>query len=384
MRVSIRLQTVVALLALMAGVSALQTGALMSPVYAESMSALSASQVVFLVQPSANTVNAGAFAKFDVSIVEGSTSHVFLVASGVPPDSVAIYTPSVGVANPDFDSTLTILTSPNTPAGSYVVTAVAIVNGEEFSGQVTLQVLTPATVTSSSNFTTNGSPASALSMVVSTDQSQYKPNSMVNILGTVSDGAGNAVADAVVSVQVDGPTGVELFYTNSVRTDSAGTFQAHTSLPTNPPTGTYTVFASATKPNYSSVATRATFVVGQSTSPSVIIKTVYAGDSAGNPASTFTVGQTIWVWVVIENVGSPFQGVVWIQVRDPNGVPVQIQMIHFARINSGETVKEPLEFTLAAHSTNGVYTVNALVSDKLISQGGTFLASSGTQFALVG
>ena len=383
MRLPTRLQTVTALLALIAGFSALQAGVLLSPVSAESTSALGANQVVFLVQPSANTVNPGGFAKFDVRIIESSTAHVFLVASGVPPNSVAIYTPSVGVANLEFDSTLTILTSPNTPPGNYIITAVAIVNGEELSGLVTLQVLATATATSSANFTTNGSPAS-LSMVVSTDRPQYQPSSTVNILGTVSDGAGNAVADATVSIQVDGPTGVELFYTNSVHTDSAGTFQTHTSLTANPPTGTYTVFASATKPNYSSVATRATFVVGQSTSPSVIIKTVYAGDSTGNPASTFTIGQTIWVWVVIENVGSPFQGVVWIQVRDPNGVPVQIQILHLPRINSGETVKEPLAFILVGQPTLGVYTINALVSDKLISQGGTFLASSGTQFVLVG
>jgi len=383
MRLPTRLQTVTALLALLAGFSALQTGVLLSPVSAESTSTLGANQVIFLVQPSANTVNPGGFAKFDVRIIESSTAHVFLVASGVPPGSVAIYTPSVGVANLEFDSTLTILTSPNTPPGNYIITAVAIVNGEELSGLVTLQVLATTTVTSSANFTTNGSPAS-LSMVVSTDRPQYQPNSIINILGTVSDGTGNAVADATVSIQVDGPTGVELFYTNSVHTDSAGTFQAHTSLAANPPTGTYTVFASATKPNYSNVATRATFVVGQSTSPSVIIKTVYAGDSTGNPASTFTVGETIWVWVVIENIGSPFQGVVWIQVRDPNGVPVQIQILHLARINSGETVKEPLAFILVGQPTLGVYTINALVSDKLISQGGTFLASSGTQFVLVG
>ena len=383
MRLPTRLQTLTALLALIAGFSALQAGVLLSPVSAESTSALGANQVVFLVQPSANTVNPGGFAKFDVRIIESSTAHVFLVASGVPPGSVAIYTPSVGVANLEFDPTLTILTSPNTPPGNYIITAVAIVNGEELSGLVTLQVLATATATSSANFTTNGSPAS-LSMVVSTDRPQYQPSSTVNILGTVSDGAGNAVADATVSIQVDGPTGVELFYTNSVHTDSAGTFQTHTSLTANPPTGTYTVFASATKPDYSSVATRATFVVGQSTSPSVIIKTVYAGDSTGNPASTFTIGQTIWVWVVIENVGSPFQGVVWIQVRDPNGVPVQIQIIHLPRINSGETVKEPLAFILVGQPTLGVYTINALVSDKLISQGGTFLASSGTQFVLVG
>jgi len=75
--------------------------------------------------------------------------------------------------------------------------------------------------------------------------------------------------------------------------------------------------------------------------------------------------------------------VVWIQVRDPNGVPVQIQM-QVSTLNGGETIKDGLDFTLPHQSTMGVYTVNALVSDKLISQGGTFLASADAQFALIG
>jgi hypothetical protein len=132
-----------------------------------------------------------------------------------------------------------------------------------------------------------------------------------------------------------------------------------------------------------STTTRTTFVVGSSTMPSVIITAVYAGDNTGKPTSTFTRGQTIWVWVVIQNIGATFQGVVWIQVRDPNGVPVQIQ-IHIATLNGGETSKDGLGFSLLRNATTGVYTVTALVSDKLISQGGTFLASSQTQFALIG
>jgi hypothetical protein len=70
-------------------------------------------------------------------------------------------------------------------------------------------------------------------------------------------------------------------------------------------------------------------------------------------------------------------------VRDPNGVPVQIQ-VHLIQLNAGETIKDGIGFTLPSKPTLGVYTINALVSDKLISQGGTFLTSSETQFALIG
>jgi hypothetical protein len=61
---------------------------------------------------------------------------------------------------------------------------------------------------------------------------------------------------------------------------------------------------------------------------------------------------------------------------------VQIQ-IHIANLDAGQTIKDGLGFTITGHAAIGVYTVNALVSDKLISQGGTFLANADTQFDLV-
>jgi hypothetical protein len=229
----------------------------------------------------------------------------------------------------------------------------------------------------------NSTLGTMLSMTVNTDKSQYQPNSAVNVQGQVTDGAGSAVGDATVELQVDTSTGTEVFYTNNIQTDSAGTFQTQVTLGFGIPAGTYTVFASASKTGYSSTTTRTTFVVGTTTTPSVIIKAVYAGDSAGNPTSTFTSGQTIWVWVTIENIGVTFQGVVWVQLRDPNGVPVRIQT-NIVQLQAGQIIKDGLAFSLPENTPIGVYTVNALVSDKLISQGGTFLASSETNFVLTG
>lgn len=131
------------------------------------------------------------------------------------------------------------------------------------------------------------------------------------------------------------------------------------------------------------VQARTVSVVQASATPTVVIKAVYAGDSAGVATSTFTTGQTVWIWVVTQNIGASFQGVVLIQVHDPNGAPVQVQ-IQIAQFNAGQTVTDGVGFTLPAHSIIGVYTANALVSDKLISQGGVILASAETQFALLG
>ena len=221
-----------------------------------------------------------------------------------------------------------------------------------------------------------------LSMSINTDQPQYQTNSMVNVQGQVTDATGNAVADATITLQIDAPTGTEL-YTGNLYTDPAGKFQTQVALGSDAPTGTYTVFASASKPGYSGITTRTTFVVGTSTTPSVVIQAVFAGDGAGNPTPTFTSGQTVWIWVVIQNIGGNFQGVVWIQVSDPNGVPVQIKTDN-VQLQAGQTTKDGFAFSLPGNARIGVYSVNALVSDKLISQGGTFLASSETQFDLSG
>ena len=384
-----RNQTMAALIVLIAGMSTIQAaGALIGSVSAENAFTIQTVGTIVSIEPSSATITAGAFAKFEVSIINNSSADVSLVAQGVPADSVAIFTPNVGVANPDLNSSLTIVTSAQTPQGNYLVTAVAIVNGTEYTNELNLQVLPSPSVTVTTNSTStntalNTTLGETLSMAIYTDQSQYEPNSTVDVHGQVSDTNGNAVADATVALQIDTPSGTQLFYTNNIRTDSAGTFQVQVPLGPDTPSGAYTVFASATKTGYSSITGRTAFVVGTSSTPSVIIKAVYAGDSVGNPTSVFASGQSIWIWVVIQNIGSSFQGVLWIQVRDPNGVPVQIQT-RITQLAAGQTLNEGLEVNLPGNATIGVYTVNALVSDKLISQGGTFLASSETQFALTG
>jgi hypothetical protein len=335
------------------------------------------------VSPASGSINAGDFAKFDVTVTPSAkvagSPRVLLVARDVPPNSVAIFNPSTGNANKEFHSKLTIVTSAHTPSGSYTVTAVAVVNGQEFTSQVTLQISAATSLTSA---VAVSAPTNLL-LTVTTDQSQYQPNATVTIQGQVTDSTGSAIADATVAIQSDSPTGEEVFFASNVQSDSSGTFQGEFTLQSSATLGTYTVFVTAVKQGYSNAAARTTFVVGSSSTPSVIITAVYAGDISGNPMSTFSVGQTVTIWVVVQNVGMTFQGLVWVQVRDPNGVPVQIG-IHIADLHTGETVTEGIGFTLLNNLTPGVYRVDALVSDKLISQGGSFLANAQTQFALAG
>jgi hypothetical protein len=342
-------------------------------------------QVGFQVDPNLASISAGAYAKFEIHVVDNTNGQVLLVVKDLPPRSVVIFSRNTGTAGPEFHSTMTVLTSDDTPTGTYGLTVVAIVDGQEYDSQVALVVTGSSSVSTStaSSASATASAGLGLSITLTTSQPLYQPNSTVTLQGYVTDSSGSAVPNANVVAQVDGPFGVEVTSSGSktVTTDPAGTFQDSFQLPANSAVGTYTAFASTSKAGYVSATTHTTFVVGQSTTPSVNIQMVYVGDSAGNPTTTFSPGSVVYVWVVVQNIGATFQGVLWVQIRDPNGIPVSIQ-IRISTMNTGETIKDGFGFTFLSQPTPGLYTVNALVSDKLISQGGTFLTSANTEFAV--
>lgn len=331
------------------------------------------------VDPPLRTISAGAFAKFDINIHVGGTANVLLTARSVPTHSVAIFTQNMGTANPDFNSVLTILTSLDTPAGTYGITLIALIDGQQYESQIGLEVTASSTETSTQ--ITSAAVGLGLSITINTDQHSYQPNATVNLQGQVTDDTGSAVADASVSVQVDAPTGVEVVFITNLKTDSAGVFQVSFLLPASATSGTYTAFTTASKGGFVSATTHTTFVVGVSSTPSVVIRDVYATDISGTRTATFTAGQTVLIWVIVENSGAAFQGVIWVQIRDPNGTPTWIQF-QISQLGTGQTVKIAFGFTITTNMAAGIYTANALVSDKLISQGGTFLASGNTEFAL--
>ena len=332
------------------------------------------------VEPASRSVTAGGYVTYNINIRQQGNANVFLATKGVPPLSVAIFSQDSGIATPEFHSTLTIVTSANTPATTYNIIVVSLINGQEYDTQLTLQVAS-VTTSAQTNNTVIVSSGTTLSLTLDTDRHHYDPNATVYLQGHVVDNSGNVIANATVNVQVDSPTGLEILALKNIRTDSAGVFRASFTFPRFTQTGTYTAFASANKQGYVSATTRTTFVVETSSTPSVVIQSVYTGDSSGNRITVFSPGQTVYVWVVIENVGPTFRGVIWVQVRDPNGSPVQVLM-RISSLTSRETVRDGFGFTLLGKLTPGLYTVSALVSDNLISQGGVFLASSSGQFAV--
>jgi len=367
--------TVAVSLAVIVALSLVQlTGASLQFAYASS-----ATQPSFQITPSTQTIVEGDYAKFDIDVSQTGLANVFLVARGLPANSNAIFAPQAGTANPEFHSTLSIMTSTLSPAGSYNITIIALVNGEEYPAPINLE-LTPSTTNQTSTVTSTGL---SLSLSVDTDLNEYEPNTTVTVSGYVSDTSGQVVGGAVVSVQVDDPTGTQLVFVNNLTTDNAGIYESKVWLGPGATSGTYSVFVSSSKSGYESATTHTTFVVGSSLTPSVVISQVYLTDTAGNPSGVFLVGQTILVWVILQNNGAPFQGVIWVQILDPNGTPRSIQL-QVSTLGTGASVKVGFGFTASANLPRGIYAANALVSDKLISQGGTFLTSAKVQFALTG
>jgi hypothetical protein len=348
------------------------------------ISANATGQVLFQVDPLSVSVNAGDIAKFNINVVAPQTiASVLLSARGIPNDSsmIAIFTPALGTANPEFHSSMTVVTSADTPIGDYGITVMALVNGEEYNSQVTLTVVGSSTTSQKTTVTV---PASAaLTISLETDTHVYQSNATVDLRGHVVDATGNAVAGASVSIQVDSAIGTEAFSQSDLSTDLAGVFHVSFELTANSTAGTYTAFASTSKTGYKGATTHTTFVVETSSTPSVVITDVYATDTNGVRSAVFTAGQTVLIWVVVQNSGAPFQGVIWVQVRDPNGTPVSIQL-QISTLDTGAIVKVAFGFTIMSSLTLGVYAANALVSDKLISQGGTFFASGSAEFAVTG
>jgi MG2 domain-containing protein len=376
--------TIVLVLAVLIGLSIVQTsGILASSVAATSLTSFqpltpktASATAILNVGPSSQTVQAGSLAQFQISVDQGEATKVFLVSRGIPPQSVAIFTPENGLANPSFNSSLTIMTSTNSLAGTYDITIIGVADGQELTREISLQITSTSPQTNSSV-----TMIPTLSLKVEADQSYYKPNDTMNVRGYVMDSSGNAVDGTAISVQVDSPTGSEMVFITNITTDAAGFFQTPLRIPANATTGTYTVFAAVSKPGYNSATTHTNFIIDNSLTPSVTIIQLYATDATGNPSAVFSNSQTILFWVVLQNTGAPIQGMIWIQILDPRGTLVSIQL-QISTLATGGTVKVAFGFTPSSNSLEGIYSANALVSDKLISQGGTFLANANTQFVL--
>ncbi len=82
----------------------------------------------------------------------------------------------------------------------------------------------------------------------------------------------------------------------------------------------------------------------------------------------------------MDNAGADLkEGVVWVEVTDPRGMPVMVGAIG-SSIKHMEQTKVWFQVRLSQDSPLGLYEVTSLISTGYISKGGKFIASEGTTF----
>jgi len=86
----------------------------------------------------------------------------------------------------------------------------------------------------------------SLQLQVSMDKEAYDPDELIRISGRVSLSDGSPVENALVSIQVIGPTG-ETYHVALLYSDGAGEFLDEYRVQQGSPNGSYTVYVKASK-----------------------------------------------------------------------------------------------------------------------------------------
>lgn len=118
------------------------------------------------------------------------------------------------------------------------------------------------------------SSAGSLSVTVATNKPQYSPGDVVSVSGKVQDSQSNAVAGAIISIQVNNPSG-ESIYVQTVNSDSSGAYSVSFTLAETSTPGQYTVYVTATSPGYTNAPPAQTqfTVAGQPVSSTTSVST---------------------------------------------------------------------------------------------------------------
>jgi hypothetical protein len=129
----------------------------------------------------------------------------------------------------------------------------------------------------------------SLSITVSTDKAQYVQGETVRISGKVLDSQSNPVAGASVSVQVgEAP----MMHFNLVYSDSSGSYLDSFILPISATPGQYNVYASASKPGYTSVLQHTQFTVLPQSTSTTSSASSSSSQSNGPPSLCFIATAT--------------------------------------------------------------------------------------------
>jgi len=305
----------------------------------------------------ANVVRGGSVDyRVTVTSIESFQGMLAVEVVGLPMQSNYFLTPATIFLNPGgtIDLTITVTTSVNTPIGLYPLDITATGKTLTHSKRVTLQVL-----------------SEMLYITVSTDSKFYNQGDRVAVSGRVVEAQYIGVEDVEVSIELIDPS---LKHIESIKTytNQEGYYQEDLTIKSDAPQGTYIILVEANKIGFKDTRAYATMTVGAG-KPSITITSIYTTEMNGTSQTIFKQGASAIVWIEVTNTGGDLtNGLVWVQIEDPDGVTVAV-MFQVTTIRQGETFKAGFSLTLSPSQTLGQYTAKAFVSDKLIAQGGRFL-----------
>jgi hypothetical protein len=124
---------------------------------------------------------------------------------------------------------------------------------------------------------------SSLTLSVSTDKTQYSAGETVSLSGKVQDNSNNPVMGATVSIEVDDPQGKPVDV-HLIDTDQSGSYSESLILPTNSVQGQYRVYATVSKPGFTTAQAQTQF--------SVSAQTTFTSSSAQTTSSQTTSSET--------------------------------------------------------------------------------------------
>lgn len=100
----------------------------------------------------------------------------------------------------------------------------------------------------------------SLFVTAGSDKPSYLPGETITVSGRVSDGTGNGVPDASVSVQVNNPTG-QIIHVGLVFSGADGRYTDQFVLSSTAPLGSYSISVTASKTGFNPATTTSSYVV---------------------------------------------------------------------------------------------------------------------------
>jgi uncharacterized membrane protein len=297
---------------------------------------------------------------------------VVLGVEGLPEGVAAILNPTEGRPDPVLRSNLQILVTQQVSPGLYTFTVYALRGENVQKTNATLKV-------ESFNVTTVKRLKKELKVEVESDRLKYNPGEDVKIFGRVYAKGSFPSAKATVSIQVVDSEGKTVHF-RLLETAIGGYFSDGFMIESKAQSGTYTVFATASAEGFKEGFARTVFTVASSSKPSIVVDSVYTTSVEGEEKEVFQPGESVVVWVLVNNSGANLTGgVVWVEVMSPLGVPLMVAAFG-SNIGYMEQTVIWVQVRLNQDADPGLYEIKTLVSTGYISKGGKFIAGKEGAF----